>query len=152
MRSYNLSWRNARRHKFAWQGSYGVYLSVWIEGPVRRATSSVKHANLSRPIYRGGVTGFAVSIKTGLIYIPKNWINLSNAPSLSIVPVIHTRFFSSLDKKRLSNLCHNNLKLITFEPIQDKRELSYMQTVKAQASLRICSQRVFRQRAVESAE
>ena len=23
MRSYNLSWRNAQRHKFAWRGSYG---------------------------------------------------------------------------------------------------------------------------------
>ena len=24
MRSYNLSWRNARRHKFAWHGSYAI--------------------------------------------------------------------------------------------------------------------------------
>ena len=24
MRSWNLSWRNARRHKFAWRGSYGL--------------------------------------------------------------------------------------------------------------------------------
>ena len=28
MRSWNLSWRNARRHKFAWRGSYGGYLAV----------------------------------------------------------------------------------------------------------------------------
>ena len=28
MRSSNLSWRNARRHKFAWRGSGNVYISV----------------------------------------------------------------------------------------------------------------------------
>ena len=26
MRSWNLSWRNARRHKFAWRGSFNVYI------------------------------------------------------------------------------------------------------------------------------
>ena len=28
MRSWNLSWRNARRHKFAWRGSYYMYLET----------------------------------------------------------------------------------------------------------------------------
>ena len=30
MRSWNLSWWNARRHKFAWQGSYGTVLWVTV--------------------------------------------------------------------------------------------------------------------------
>ena len=30
MRSWNLSWRNARRHKFAWRGSYGGILQLWV--------------------------------------------------------------------------------------------------------------------------
>ena len=29
MRGWNLSWRNARRHKFAWRGSYNVCSVKW---------------------------------------------------------------------------------------------------------------------------
>ena len=28
MRSWNLSWRNARRHKFAWRGSFCVFIVI----------------------------------------------------------------------------------------------------------------------------
>ena len=41
MRSWNLSWRNARRHKFAWRGSYNslnstmlYMLMVWEQRPL----------------------------------------------------------------------------------------------------------------------
>ena len=45
MRSWNLSWRNARRHKFAWRGSYTAFFNLvfdygiipesWLEGIIR---------------------------------------------------------------------------------------------------------------------
>ena len=34
MRSWNLSWRNARRHKFAWRGSIYEGLKVWLRNYV----------------------------------------------------------------------------------------------------------------------
>ena len=34
MRSWNLSWRNARRHKFAWRGPYNILLSSDVYKPV----------------------------------------------------------------------------------------------------------------------
>ena len=33
MRSWNLSWRNARRHKFAWRGSIGNLIVDLLSGP-----------------------------------------------------------------------------------------------------------------------
>ena len=45
MRSWNLSWRNARRHKFAWRGSYINYKTV---APVLgRYGRSMTHAKVN---------------------------------------------------------------------------------------------------------
>ena len=39
MRSWNLSWRNARRHKFAWRGSY----DRWLSGSPRSSSMPKNH-------------------------------------------------------------------------------------------------------------
>ena len=46
MRSWNLSWRNARRHKFAWRGSLVMFLRVFKIAYSRMRPSTYKFCNL----------------------------------------------------------------------------------------------------------
>ena len=52
MRSYNLSWRNARRHKFAWRGPFYVlwYLNHNKLGKMADINAVDRHSIRNRPI------------------------------------------------------------------------------------------------------